>query len=328
MKLIGAASQAASDSIDYTHPPLMEQFESQGIRQIELDLYADPSGGLYASPVGRKILTEAEQPLGPDPNRNGALEKPGMKIIHSPGFDFATTVPTLIEGLQQVREWSKKHPNHLPILILLELKESASGPSMVKPIPFDEARLNEVDAEIRSVFSANEMLTPDDVRRNFPSLRDALKANGWPRLSEVRGKVFFALDNEGKLRDKYLEGHPTLERRVMFATVAETNPAAGWMKINDPIGDYDRIQSMVKQGYLVRTRADANTKQSRNNDASQRERAFSSGAQFISTDYAVPDRRFSEYVVRFPNGIVARSNPLIGDRRLDGIDLEKPLQKQ
>ncbi len=95
------------------------------------------------------------------------------------------------------------------------------------------------------------------------------------------------------------------------------------MKINDPVRDFDRIQAMVKQGFLVRTRSDANTKQSRTNDSSQRDRAWSSGAQFVSTDYVVPDQRFSTYSVRFPGNIVARTNPLIGDRSLDGKDLEK-----
>src|SRR5262249_8085508 len=35
--------------IDYTHIPLDQQFDTQGIRQIELDVWADPVGGLYAN---------------------------------------------------------------------------------------------------------------------------------------------------------------------------------------------------------------------------------------------------------------------------------------
>ncbi len=323
MQLIGAASKEASDSIDYTHPPLTYQFEHQGIRQIELDVYADPAGGLYSLPIGRKILQEAGKPPGPDPNLNGILDRPGMKIIHSPGFDFASTVPTLIHALKEVRQWSEQHPHHVPILVLIELKESASGPSMVKPIPFDAKLLDDVDREIRSVFDGGRVLTPDEVRGKEATLREALASKGWPRLSSCRGKVFFALDNEGKLRDLYLEGHNALEGRMMFATVEPNHPAAGWMKINDPVRDFDRIQAMVKRGFLVRTRSDANTKQSRTNDSSQRDRAWSSGAQFVSTDYVVPDKRFSTYSVRFPGDIVARTNPLIGDRSLDGKDLEK-----
>src|SRR5262245_6544297 len=32
---------------EYTHPPLDQQFTTEGIRQIELDVFADPQGGLY-----------------------------------------------------------------------------------------------------------------------------------------------------------------------------------------------------------------------------------------------------------------------------------------
>jgi hypothetical protein len=135
--------------------------------------------------------------------------------------------------------------------------------------------------------------------------------------------VMFALDNEGKVRDRYLEGHPALEGRVMFASVARDHPAAAWFKINDPIKDFDRIQKLVREGFLVRTRADADTRQARANDVAQRDRAFASGAQFISTDYAEPDRRFSEYSVRFPGGQVARSNPVSGDRSWTKLDLER-----
>ena len=108
----------------------------------------------------------------------------------------------------------------------------------------------------------------------------------------------------------------------MFATVAPENPAAAWFKINDPIKDHDRIKKLVRDGFLVRTRADADTVQSRKNDVTQREKALSSGAQFISTDYAVPDRRFSDYSVRFPGGQIARSNPVSGDPAWTPLDLE------
>ncbi len=67
MQLIGAASKEASDSIDYTHPPLTYQFEHQGIRQIELDVYADPAGGLYSLPIGAKSYKKQASHQDPTP---------------------------------------------------------------------------------------------------------------------------------------------------------------------------------------------------------------------------------------------------------------------
>src|ERR1700758_1752979 len=41
----------AYKGLDYKHQPLAQQFD-RGVRQIELDVYADTRGGLYAHPSG------------------------------------------------------------------------------------------------------------------------------------------------------------------------------------------------------------------------------------------------------------------------------------
>ena len=82
------------------------------------------------------------------------------------------------------------------------------------------------------------------------------------------------------------------------------------MKLNNPFSDFERIQEYVRRGFLVRTRAVGDTKQARKNDTAQRDRAMESGAQFISTDYPVPDERWSEYSVRWPDKQVYRRNPV------------------
>lgn len=308
LKLIGAASERAAQAIDYSHQPLARQLTELGIRQLELDVYADPAGGLFSKPVSKNLLVSKSSDPRMEFDFDEAMSKPGMKILHSPGFDYATTVPTLVSALTQIKAWSDSNPNHLPILVLIELKQDVTGPAGVKPVPFDAELLDAVDQEIRSVVPTSKMLAPDDVRGNHATLREAVLETGWPKLGQVRGKLQFALDNEGALMEKYLETHPGLKGRVMFASVSENHPAAAWMKINDPVRDFDRIVAMVQKGFLVRTRADSETKQARSNNTVQRDKAFSSGAQFISTDYPVADSRFSDYSVRFVNGIVARLN--------------------
>ena len=82
-------------------------------------------------------------------------------------------------------------------------------------------------------------------------------------------------------------------------------------KENSPdAGNGLRIPDLVRRGYVVRTRADGDTVQARANDTAQREIALASGAQWVSTDYEVPDLRFSDYQVRLPEGTVARCNPV------------------
>lgn len=322
LQILASRNPQRAQALDYTHPPLAEQFSKSGIRQVELDVYADPRGGLFASPSARAIARGLGKEPGDDPDLGGALRKPGLKILHVPDIDFRTTAPTFVDALKQIRTWSQSNRRHVPILILVELKEDALPGLPARPLPFGKDEIDSVDAEILSVFQRGEILTPDRVRGTFATLPEAIKAQGWPALENVRGLVMFALDNEGSVRDLYLEGHHALQGRVMFATVATDNPAAAWFKINDPIRDHERIKKLVSEGFLVRTRADADTVQSRKNDGTQREKALSSGAQFVSTDYPDPDRRFSNYAVRFPAGQVARSNPISGDPSWLDLDLE------
>jgi hypothetical protein len=293
------------------------------VRQIELDLFHDPDGGHYAEPAARSILRGLFRDPGPNHDPEGLLRRPGMKVLHVPDVDYRTTALSLVDALNQVRAWSRAHRRHVPIMILLELKSEASRLFPTRPLPFDSQALASLEEEILSVFARDEIITPDVVRGTFARLAEAIKDRGWPRLDTVRGKVMFALDNEDHVRDLYLEGHPALEGRLLFVSVSESHPAAAWFKINDPVADFDRIRRLVQAGFLVRTRADADTRAARTNDTIQRDKALASGAQFISTDYPVADPRFTDYCVQFPGKVVARSNPVSGNRGWDGIDLEK-----
>jgi hypothetical protein len=138
----------------------------------------------------------------------------------------------------------------------------------------------------------------------------------------------FALDNEVAVRDRYLEGHPALHGRVMFVSVPPEHPAAAWMKVNDAIGDFDRIRTLVQSGFLVRTRADADTVEARKNDPGRRDKALASGAQFVSTDYPEPRPEFSTYRVTLPDGAGARANPVSGTAVKVSADIEGPVERK
>jgi hypothetical protein len=324
LRLIAQASPAAIQTLDYGHRPLPEQLSRFGIRQIEFDIYADPKGGLFAEPSGMKRAAEAGLAPVPKHDPTGQLQRPGFKVLHAPDVDYWSSVLTLVDGLRQVREWSAEHPAHFPILILLELKEDAYGSDSTKVHPYGEAELTALEAEILSVFPRKRILAPDDVRGKERTLPAALRKQGWPRLNSARGKVMFAMINETAVRDLYLQGHPVLEGRLLFVNVPTNHPAATWQKINDPVQDFAKIQSLVKAGFLVRTRADEDTLEARKNETFRRDQAMASGAQFISTDFPEPNLAFSPYFVRFDGGLVVRANPVNGSRRLNGLDLEKP----
>lgn len=309
LRVIGLVSPDGAKALDYSHLPISEQLSVLRIRQLELDIYADPHGGLFANPVGHEFLPKTKTTEKTHPNVDGVMNHPGMKIIHSPGFDYLSTVPTLVSALVEIRKWSQANPDHVPILVLVELKDSVLGPDPVVPVAFDSDLMDALDAEIRSVFAENEIILPDQIRGSNTTLRDAISERGWPIIDECRGKVWFALDNEDETRDRYLQSHPSLENRVMFVSVDSKHPAAGFMKLNNPIRDFEKIRDAVRRGFIVRTRADTETREARTNDTTRRDSAFDSGAQYISTDYPVADKRFSEYHVRLPGHAEYRVNP-------------------
>jgi hypothetical protein len=291
--------------LEYTHRPLAEQFGELGIRQIELDVFSDPDGGTYAAPIGFQFLYgDARVP---------ELEPPGTKVFHIQEIDWDSTCPLLSDCLQQIEDWSDAHPGHLPIAVLVELKDEGIdlGPFVpVVPLPWDAAALDGLDADIRAVFPPEKLITPDDVRGAAPTLEAAVLGRGWPVLARARGRVMFLMDNGGAKREIYRAGRPSLEGRVLFTNAVPGEPDAAFVKLNDPVGNESLIQDMVAAGYVVRTRADADTIQSRLNDPTQRDAAIASAAQWVSTDYREPDLDFSDYHVELPGGLPGRCNPV------------------
>jgi len=143
---------------------------------------------------------------------------------------------------------------------------------------------------------------------------EGIKKYGWPKLREARGKFVFILDAKAEKTATYVQGHPALKGRVLFANAKPGSSEAGILIMNDAKADLKQIQQLVKDGYMVRTRADANTWEARNNDYSSFEAARKSGAQIITTDYYQKSSHFpSDYQVRFDDGRFLRRNPLFND---------------
>lgn len=298
MRMVSVFSKKAVTAWGYSHKPLDVQLES-GVRQFELDIFADPAGGLYAE-AGHEKLEE--------------MKKPGLKVLHVPKLDFRSNYATFQEALKAVKGWSDQNRNHVPVMILLELKDSREVPFGPVPVNFDRGQMESVEKEILSIFKKEDLITPDWVRSGSATLREAVLTKGWPLLAKARGKVMFCLDNEGRHRELYLKGNRSLEGRLLFASVDRAHPAAGWMKRNDPVGGFEEIQRLVEEGFMVRTRADGDSKEAYAGDLSRATKALGSGAQFVSTDYPEADPKVGAYVVKLPGGVAARANPVSGGK--------------
>ena len=247
------------------------------------------------------------------------LEQPGFKVLHIQEIDFETHVLDL-RAVPRAGEGVVGRASPAPADLDPRRAEGRADPRSARssassqPHPIGPAELDALDAEIRSVFPEQQLLTPDDVRGAHPTLEEAVLTDGWPTLGAARGKVMFLMDNAGQYRTDYLAGHPNLDGRVLFTNADPGDPDAAFVKRNDPLGpNVAVIQDLVRRGYLVRTRADADTIQARTGDTTQRDAALLSGAQYVSTDYPVPGRAApfgTDYVALIPDGDPARCNPI------------------
>jgi hypothetical protein len=318
MNLIRGFDPDGADQLEYSHAPIPEQLGTMGVRQLELDVFADAEGGRYAAPAGGP--SDPEPPLV-----RPEMDEPGFKVLHIQDIDYETTCTTLVRCLTQVHTWSDANPGHLPIAILIEAKDEVLTVEEYGPVaalatvpePIDDDAFEALDDEIRSVFDEDELFTPDDLEGSHDDLEAAVQADDWPTLEEAQGQVLFLLDNGGTHRSTYLTNgiDGELTGQPMFVTSPPGQPTAAYVQQNDPIGGAATIQGLVDDGYVVRTRADEPTFQARSGDPAMSEAALASGAQWVSTDYPVPgiSARFgSTYFAALPGFHPGRCNPVSG----------------
>jgi len=275
------------DVADYEHPPLDVQLDEQGVRSFELDVFNGPT----------------------------------FPVAHTPVIDATSTCPTLDACLRVLDVWSDRHPGHVPIFVLVEPKTQTVvlDPTL---LPWDAAAVDRLDAEVRSVLGAKDLLVPDQVRGRSPTLRDAVVGRGWPTLRTARGRIALVLNTAGPVRDLYLAGRPSLEGAAMFVTADEDAPSAAVLKRDEPVEA--EILRLAQQGFVVRARADDRGVEARAGDLTRATVAIESGAHIVSTDYPVTDPAIGGYVVRLEGGRPARCNPVSAPHRCRAIDIENP----
>lgn len=227
-------------------------------------------------------------------------------VGHVQQIDMNSHCPTLEACLLQIRDWSDAHPDHAPIWISFNAKD-ARLPGLPDPTPFSAEAFAQLDRQIEATVGERLIRPVQTAGRR------------WPRLRNARGKLLLILDENGRKRALY---ENNWQSRPLHLNVDETHPAAAVMIINDPIADQAHIADLVRRGYMVRTRADADTREARSGSTQRREAAFASGAQAVSTDYYQVDARFGTgYRVFIPGGV--RCNPINAPRSCSSRSLAR-----
>lgn len=298
-----------AEHILYEHRTLTEQLASLNIRQFELDIFADPQGGLFQRPAGALLVNDRDFLDLPE------LQQPGFKVLHVQDTDYRSHCLTLVACLSEIRDWSLANSNHLPIMVLLELKDAERQNfgeiRYTKPVEIMAADLEALHDEIRSVFDAQHLIVPGEVQGTASTLEEAITSIGWPTLAASRGRILLALDNTGRHRDIYRENYPYSGERFLFVSAEPGEVDAGFIKMNNVLSDGQLISERVASGYLIRTRADIPMQEGRSGDTTRRDQALASGAQYVSTDFPFPSPVNPDYQVILSGAHgPARCNPV------------------
>lgn len=235
-------------------------------------------------------------------DRDGEIS---FTCMHSPYFEMTTSCYDFSLALKEIAMWSDNNPNHLPITIIIEPKETFLPLEDMTYFNLDYAL--SLDGTLRECLG-EKLFTPADMLRDYSSFGDMRAADDWCEVKDMLGKVVILL-HECNVTESYISVDSSIKTQAMFpmlreddidrscASIILCNKPAELIEVSEDIIDNKKI--------MVRTRAD------KFGDVSEvkREQAFASGANIISTDYPVrTDLSFGDYVVTFDNGKTVGKN--------------------
>ncbi len=255
-------------SHEYSHLPLDQQLGDQGVRAFELDVHQG--------------LSELE-------------------VYHITVIDSDTTCDTFVDCVGVIEDWSTAHPEHMPIVVWIEVKDETGG------LPIND--MGPIDDDIRSVIDEAELLTPDDIQGDAESVRAALENEGWPYLDDLRGQVMFVLLNvDDDHADEYTYGYDNLGGRAMFARADTDQFDLPWSAVAKLGASSSDVAEAHARHMLTATNV-CGADESDDDCFAQFEEAKEAGIHMMKDDFPGPvsDR---DYWMDLADGTPARCNPV------------------
>jgi hypothetical protein len=108
--------------------------------------------------------------------------------------------------LSDLLAWSEADRDHDPVTVHLDLKGHPGS---------DDVFPGEFDAYIRHHFDADRLVTPGELMAGAEDLVRGARANGWPRLAQMRGRFVFCLSGTEPRKARYARLSPS--ERLCFA---------------------------------------------------------------------------------------------------------------
>jgi hypothetical protein len=237
-----------------------------------------------------------------------------FEVFHLALVDDVSSCALFADCLSVIQTWSASKPDHLPIFVWMEMKSGMDG------APLESLLM--IEDEIKAVIPDEQLLTPELVRGEYSSVREALDTVGWPTLGEVRGKVMFIILNNGEHTGPYTNDFTSLNNRILFPRAASSQYGMPWAAVEKlSTGSADGIAQTAGAANML---VAANVCSAGDEDSScyaSLEAGITNGLHMLKDDfpYPVADR---DYWLELPDGPVASCNPLTAPENCTGEALE------
>ena len=205
--------------------------------------------------------------------------KSSFVLTHVPLVDNSSVAPDFAMALEEIYLYSSNNPTHIPMIFLIEVKQDWMILDHALQT-IDQIELNELNKLIEDKLK-DRLYTPQDLMQDDLSVRETIVTHGWPTVTSLLGKVIFVL-HPNNMNDAYEETDPTYETHSMFIGSYEDellHDYASFVVHNEV--DVTRIQELVLDGYIVRTRID----ESLVFNDERYHQALLSGAQILTSDF-------------------------------------------
>ncbi len=216
-------------------------------------------------------------------------------VTHSAIIDNVSSAYNLAKGLEEIAMWSDNNPGHLPIYLLIEPKDDVLSINNMKNFSLEYAL--EFDKVLRQVLG-DRLLTPAQAMGEYESFEEMRKADDWPALTQVAGKII-VLMHPCSVTQEYIDTDISIKTQAMFPMLRFGDidkTYASFILDNDPVGAAENNKKTVDENNLmVRTRADDYP------DFSDERYNFADncGSHIITTDYPPRSVRENDHTYTF-----------------------------
>ena len=257
-------------ALKYGYKNLTDQFEA-GVRSMEFDL---------------------------------RLRKTQFVLTHVPLVDNSSVAPDFSQSLEEIALFSSNHPNHIPIIILMEIKDDwmilDHALQVIESEDLENLNLLLVDK------LGDQLFTPQMMMETGKTLKETIQTTGWPTVNSLLGKVIFVL-HPGNFTDMYYELDESLATQPMFIgsyASGVNQDYASFIVNNNP--SVAEIAPLIQANFIVRTRIDSNLVFNQ----ADFDQAILSGAQILTSDFLIgrKDIKASDVIYFDDNKMIIRKN--------------------